>query len=276
MTVLRVEPTPAVDADPVRLCQVVANLLNNASKYSPEGACIEVRLEATAAEAVLGVRDEGVGIDPQLLPQVFDQFLQGDRSLDRSDGGLGIGLTLVKHLVEMHGGHVEATSDGLGKGSEFRVYLPRIAWHEEVLPGTAGDVPRVGIRRRVLIVDDNRDAAESLREVLRMSGHEVEVVNDGAAALRKLDEFRADIVLLDIGLPRMDGYMVAHAIRARSSSSQPRPRLLALTGFARDEDRSAALRSGFDGHLVKPVEPGRLLRMIADESLWQTQANELG
>ena len=176
----------------------------------------------------------------------------------------------------MHGGRVEAKSDGLGKGSEFRVYLPRIAWQQEVLPGTPGDVPRAGMKRRVLIVDDNRDAAESLREVLRMSGHEVEVVNDGAGALRKLDEFRADIVLLDIGLPRMDGYMVAHAIRARASSSQPRPRLLALTGFARDEDRSSALRSGFDGHLIKPVEPGRLLRMIADESLWQTQANELG
>ena len=153
MSVWRAEPTLSVNADSVRLCQVVANLLNNASKYSPDGARIEVRLEATAGEAVLSVRDEGAGIDPQMLPQIFDQFLQGDRSLDRSDGGLGIGLTVVKHLVEMHGGRVEAKSDGLGKGSEFRVYLPRIEPQVEVLPGThrdakrvAGQAPRAGGR----------------------------------------------------------------------------------------------------------------------------------
>ncbi len=276
VSVWRAEPSLTVNADSVRLCQVVANLLNNASKYSPDGARIEVRLEATTGEAVLSVRDEGAGIDPQMLRQIFDEFLQGDRSLDRSDGGLGIGLTVVKHLVEMHGGRVEAKSDGLGKGSEFRVYLPRIEPQVEVLPGAPRNAKRLAVKRRVLVVDDNRDAAESLREVLRMSGHEVEVVNDGAEALRKLDEFRAEVVLLDIGLPRMDGYMVAHAIRARVSHPQPRPRLLALTGFARDEDRHSTLRSGFDGHLVKPVEPGHLLSVIADEGLWQTSSSELG
>ncbi|HET9472416.1 MAG TPA: ATP-binding protein, partial [Steroidobacteraceae bacterium] len=230
VTVWCAEPSLSVDADSVRLCQVVANLLNNASKYSPEGARIEVRLEAAAGEAVLTVRDQGAGIDPQLLPRIFDQFLQGDRSLDRTDGGLGIGLTVVKHLVEMHGGRVEAKSAGLGRGSEFRVHLPRVEPPPEVLPGAPHDAKRAAVKRRVLVVDDNRDAAESLREVLRMSGHEVAVVNDGAGALSKLDEFRADIVLLDIGLPRMDGYMVAHAIRARFSHPLPRPRLVALTG----------------------------------------------
>jgi len=276
VSVWRTEPSLSVDGDAVRLCQVVANLLNNAGKYSPAGARIEVRLEDAAAEAVLSVSDDGAGIDPQLLPQIFDQFLQGDRSLDRADGGLGVGLTVVRNLVEMHGGRVEAKSAGLGRGSEFRVYLPRVEPRQEVLRGTPRDAQQAAVMRRVLVVDDNRDAAESLREVLRMSGHDVEVAHDGAGALRMLDEFRAEIVLLDIGLPRMDGYMVAHAIRARFAAPQLRPRLLALTGFARDEDRHSALRSGFDGHLVKPVEPARLLRMIADEGPSQTSTSELG
>lgn len=276
VTVWRGESQLFVDADPVRLCQVIANLLSNASKYSPLDARIEIWLESIGNDAVLSVRDQGAGIDPQLLPQVFDQFLQGDRTLDRSDGGLGIGLTVVKHLVEMHGGRVEATSAGLGNGSEFRVYLPRVEAPQEVLPGVRGDAMSPGVKRRVLVVDDNRDAAESLREVLRMSGHEVEVVHDGPEALDRLGEFRADVVLLDIGLPRMDGYMVAHAVRARFAQSKSRPRLLALTGFARDEDRYSALRSGFDGHLTKPVEPTHLLRMIADEGLWQASASETG
>jgi PAS domain S-box-containing protein len=254
-----------VDADPVRLSQVITNLLANASRYSPDATRIHVALGSQGGEAVLAVRDQGMGIDPLLLPQIFDQFLQGDRSLDRAQGGLGVGLTIVRHLVEMHGGRVVAESAGLGKGSEFRVYLPRIEAPPAGAPGVAGGDARAMPARRVLVVDDNRDAGESLRELLRMHGHEVEVVNDAAGALGALEEFRADVVILDLGLPRVDGYMVAHAIRARFARSRQRPRLLALTGHGREEDRLAALRSGFDGHLVKPVEPELLLRVLAEE-----------
>jgi CheY-like chemotaxis protein len=265
-----------VQGDNVRLCQVVSNLLTNASKYSPEGSRIHVTLEAEGGNAVLRVLDQGIGIDAQMLPQVFDVFLQGDRSLDRAQGGLGIGLTIVKHLMEMQGGSVQASSEGLGKGSEFRIMMPRVAAPELRAPADGADPGRPAARRRVLVVEDNRDAAESMRELLRMSGHEVEVAHDGAAALGRLEEFRADVVLLDIGLPRMDGFMVAHAIRARFAAAQQRPRLLALTGHTGEADRHAALRSGFDGHLAKPIEPGYLLRLIADEGQWQVASSEHG
>jgi CheY-like chemotaxis protein len=221
------------------------------------------------------VRDDGVGIPSVLLPRLFDLFLQGDRTLDRSQDGLGIGLTIVKHLVEMHGGHVRARSEGLGKGSEFRIELPRIAAPARARPMDGADSPPQVPRRRVLVVEDNPDAAESLREVLRMHGHEVDVVSDGAAALARLEQFHADVVLMDIGLPRMDGYMVAHAIRARFGPLQRRPRLVALSGHARDVGRRSALRAGFDGHLSKPVEPAYLLRLIAEEH-WQIARSEQG
>ncbi len=264
-----------VNADQVRLCQVASNLLTNAIKYSPDCARIEVQLLGSNREVALVVRDEGAGIDSQMLPHIFDLYLQGDESMDRSHSGLGIGLTVVKHLVEMHGGHVEVRSEGLGKGSEFRVRLPRVAAMPVAVPDKAGRISRTVQKRRVLVVEDSRDSAESLRELLRLDDHEVEVVHDGASALSKLDEFRADVVLLDIGLPRMDGFMVAHAIRARFANVSQRPRLVALTGHGREEDRHAALRSGFDGHLTKPVEPAHLLRMIA-EGLRQPTPSELG
>jgi PAS domain S-box-containing protein len=274
--VTRTDEPLFVDADQVRLCQVLSNLLANAIKYSGECARIELKLLATPREIQLTVRDEGLGIDPQLLPHIFDLYLQGDDSVDRTHEGLGIGLTVVKHLVEMHGGAVEVHSEGLGKGSEFRVRLPRVA----APPAAAGDLgggdSRPALRRRVLIVEDNRDAAESLRELLRLDQHEVEVVHDGASALAKLDEFRADVVLLDIGLPRMDGFMVAHAIRARFAQQPMRPRLVALTGHGREADRHAALRSGFDGHVTKPVEPARLLRLVADEGMRRATSSEPG
>jgi PAS domain S-box-containing protein len=276
VSVTRDEDALFVDADRVRLCQVVSNLLTNAIKYSPDGARIEVRLQSTPGEVSLIVRDEGAGIDPQMLPQIFDLYLQGDESVDRSQGGLGIGLTVVKHLVEMHGGRVQAHSEGLGKGSEFRAWLPRIPAVILPAPDQPGKISRAVPRRRVLVVEDSRDAAESLRQLLRLDDHEVEVAHDGASALSKLDEFRADVVLLDIGLPRLDGFMVAHAIRARFANMPVRPRLVALTGHAREEDRHATLRSGFDGHLSKPVEPGHLLRMIAGEGMRQTSSSERG
>jgi PAS domain S-box-containing protein len=275
VSVARAEGGLFVNADQVRLCQVVSNLLTNAIKYSPDCARIEVQLLGSKREVALVVRDEGAGIDPQMLPHVFDLYLQGDESIDRSHSGLGIGLTVVKHLVEMHDGCVEVHSEGLGKGSEFRVRLPRVAAVPVPVPDKPGFISQSVPKRRVLVVEDSRDAAESLRELLRLDHHEVEVVHDGASALSKLDEFRADVVLLDIGLPRMDGFMVAHAIRARFANLSQRPRLVALTGHAREEDRHAALRSGFDGHLTKPVEPAHLLRVIA-EGLRQPTPSELG
>jgi PAS domain S-box-containing protein len=265
-----------VDADKVRLCQVISNLLTNAIKYSSECGRIEVDLKATTREVALLVRDAGVGIDPQMLPHIFELYLQGDGSLDRLHAGLGIGLSVVKHLVEMHGGAVEAHSDGLGRGSEFRVRLPRVAAPPRPAADEPGGGSRSVARRRVLVVEDNLDAAESLRELLRLDGHEVEVAHDGASALSRLDEFRAEVVLLDIGLPRMDGFMVAHAIRARFAPAASRPRLVALTGHGRDEDRRVALGSGFDGHLTKPVEPARLLHMVADAGVHEATASQPG
>ena len=275
VTVTCAETGLFVEADSVRLCQVVSNLLTNASKYSPQGARIDVLIDALDGDVVLAVRDEGIGIDPEMLPRIFDAFLQGDRTLDRSHDGLGIGLTIVKHVIEMHGGSVAASSAGLGEGSEFRVRLKRVPTPPVQTPSDGGDA-QPAPSRRVLVVEDSRDSAESLRELLRMNGHEVVVVNDGAQALSKLDEFRADTVLLDIGLPRMDGFMVAHAIRARFTHPASRPRLIALTGHGGEEERLSALRSGFDGHLTKPVEPAVLLRLISSEGRRQPMPSELG
>jgi two-component system, sensor histidine kinase len=254
-----------VKGDEVRLCQVVSNLLSNASKYSPDGARIHLGIGGGTRDALLTVRDEGYGIDRELLPRVFDLFMQGDRSLDRAQGGLGLGLTIVRHLVDMHGGSVEASSEGLGRGSEFRVRLPRVMDAPSREPAQQRDLQRRR-RRRVLVVDDNADCANSLRDVLHLDGHDIAVARDGPAALTHLEDFPADIVLLDVGLPRIDGYMVAHAIRARYAARRSRPRLVALTGHGRDEDRLAALRSGFDDHLTKPVDPERLLRVVSEGS----------
>jgi PAS domain S-box-containing protein len=272
------DPLVFVDGDDVRLCQVLSNLLTNAGKYSPEGAHIQILLEASEDKAAFIVRDEGLGIDPQMLPLVFDVFLQGDRTLDRSHSGLGIGLTIVRHLVELHGGRVQASSAGLGKGSDFRVELPRVSAPPVFAPRVAEGGAAAPTPRRILVVEDNQDAAESLRELLQMSGHEVRVVTGGALALAMLEEFRAEIVLLDLGLPRMDGFMVAHAIRARFAHLQPqlRPRLYALTGYGLEDERHSALRSGFDGYLTKPLEPDTLLRLIAGEGQRRFTTTEAG
>lgn len=272
ITVTVTQPRVQVDGDEVRLCQVVSNLLTNASKYSSDGQRIHINVGGDANQAVLSVRDTGQGIDPQLMPRLFELFMQGDGTLDRVQGGLGVGLTIVKHLVEMHGGRVEAHSEGLNRGSEFRISLPRAT---STGSAPAADIPQRRLRRRrVLVVDDNVDCAESLRDVLRMEGHEVTVARNGTTALAALDQFPADVVLLDVGLPHMDGYMVAHAIRARFGT-KPRPRLVALTGYARDEDRQSALRSGFDDYLRKPIEPEKLLRLVSDEIVVVTEPEGL-
>jgi signal transduction histidine kinase/ActR/RegA family two-component response regulator len=265
------EPHVYVDGDFVRLCQVMTNLLTNASKYSGEGKRLSVNVGGDATNATMSVRDEGMGIDAQLMPRLFELFTQGDHTLDRAQGGLGIGLTIVKHLVEMHAGVVEAQSAGLGRGSEFLVRLPRGAAPATGKSAGSGRPSHAVRRRRVLVVDDNADCAESLRSVLATDGHEVVVVHDGPAALSGLDGFAADVVLLDVGLPRMDGYMVAHAIRARCGEKR-RPRIIALTGHVQQEDRQAALRSGFDDHLGKPLDPERLLRLVSEEIPASTSA----
>jgi CheY-like chemotaxis protein len=257
-----VEPV-FVDADPVRLCQIFVNLLNNAAKYSPERTQIRFVVECVQEDVFVSVLDEGMGIDPQMLPNIFDLFLQGDRTLDRSEGGLGIGLTIVKHLVEMHGGWVEARSAGLGSGSEFRVQLPRTRPPQGSVRIDPEDAGRPHRARRILVVEDNHDSAESLALLLRMAGQEVVVVHDGPAALSALESFVADFILLDIGLPGMDGYLVAQSIRTRFPDRATL--LYAMTGYGRPEDRAQAIAAGFDDHLTKPVDPERLLAMTAGD-----------
>jgi PAS domain S-box-containing protein len=258
----RADSTLFVEGDGVRLVQVFANLLSNAVKYSPDRSVVQVVVDQTGETAIVHIADTGIGIDPQVLPQIFELFMQADRSLDRREGGLGVGLTVVKHLVELHGGSVQAVSEGLGKGAEFVVKLPIVSTSE---PGSTATVPAPAkSSARILVVEDNADSAESLAMLLRFEGHEVQVVHEGMAALRVLETFPATFVVLDIGLPNMDGYVVAQAIRERFPHSQLR--VYALTGYGREEDRALAASSGFDGHLTKPVDPTRLLELIAAAS----------
>lgn len=254
-------PPVYVEGDPVRLCQVFGNLIANAAKFSPDHTNISITLESTADQVTVAVADAGIGIDPQILPHLFDLFLQGDQSLDRAQGGLGIGLTVVKYLVDMHGGHVEARSAGVGHGSEFRVQLPRIP-APSVQPSASRPGRPPAPARRVLVVEDSVDSATSLALLLESAGHEIRVTHDGAAALAALEHFASDVILLDIGLPGMDGYMVAQSIRTRFPKLTSR--LYAMTGYGSMEDRELALAAGFDDHLTKPVDPERLLQLIAD------------
>src|SRR5687767_12527608 len=244
-----------LSADFARLSQVVSNLLNNASKYTGEGGRIELTASAEAGEARIVVRDNGAGIEPQLLHKVFDLFVQGERALDRGQGGLGIGLTLVKRLVELHNGRVEAASDGPGRGAIFTVTLPCIAAVEPQRQAPQFPAPRSSevYGRRVLVVDDNVDAAESTAAFLRLEGHEVKAVHDGLQALASLKVFDPHVVVLDIGLPGLDGYAVARQLRSRGDTSHVL--LIALTGYGQKEDRSKAAEAGFDYHFVKPADP---------------------
>jgi PAS domain S-box-containing protein len=251
-----------LEADATRIEQVVANLLNNAAKFTEPGGRIELSVERQGDEAVLRVRDTGVGIPPDLLPRVFDLFVQGERSLDRAHGGLGIGLTLVRSLVERHGGTVAAASEGPGRGSEITVRLPLLAGTAPEAPARAVAPPET--RRetvRVLLVEDNEDAAAALAELLRIWGHRVEVVHEGPSALQAARTEPPHLVLLDIGLPGMDGYEVARALREIPDLEEVT--LVALTGYGQDSDRVRSSRAGIDHHLVKPVDPDQLRRLIA-------------
>ena len=252
-------PQPAwVEGDPLRLAQVLANLLNNAAKYTPERGQIHVSAGQEDDSLVFRVRDSGIGIPADMLPKIFDIFVQVDHSLDRSEGGLGIGLTLVRTLVEMHGGTVQATSAGPGCGSEFTVRLPLLErTHEQASrDGEATRRPVPACSRRVLVVDDNRDAADSLAMVLKLTGHQVLAAHDGPSALAVAAKFQPEIVLLDIGLPGMDGYAVAR--RLREAAGGANLVIIALTGYGQDEDRRRSQEAGIDHHLVKPVKPSYL------------------
>jgi signal transduction histidine kinase/DNA-binding response OmpR family regulator len=252
-----------VDADAVRLAQVLANLLNNAAKYTGEGGKIELSVTTVGPDTVFRVRDNGIGISPEMLSSVFDLFTQVDRSLDRSQGGLGIGLTLVRRLVEMHGGSVQAFSEGTNRGTEFLVRLPalvvppaRVPDAEPAAEESAGAAPC-----KVLVVDDHPDVTRSLARLLRLSGHEVRTAEDGAGALAEVERFRPEVVLLDIGLPGMDGYQVARAIRKLPHTESLV--LVALTGYGQADDRRRSHEAGFDHHLVKPVDADALSAVLA-------------
>jgi len=253
-----------LEADPTRLEQVVANLLNNAAKYTMPGGHISLSATRSGREAVIRVRDNGIGVPPDVLGRVFEPFVQSDGSLARSEGGLGIGLTLVRSLVEMHGGRVEANSPGLGQGSEFVVRLPaRVPQTAEAAPPTDPAAPRPLARPvRVLVVEDNLDAAESLATLLRVWGHDVQVAHDGLQALEAARESRPEVVLLDIGLPGLDGYQVAH--RLREDVGLDSSLLVAMTGYGQPEDRRRSREAGIHHHFVKPVEPLVLRNLLAD------------
>jgi len=259
-----------VQVDPTRLIQVIANLLTNAAKYTDEGGDIFLSTEQSKGRVRIRVRDTGIGISAELLPRVFDLFIQGDRSLARSEGGLGIGLTLVRRLVEMQDGTVEASSEGHGKGSEFVVSLPLIP--EEALHMVKEPIKpenRNGSPRMVLIVEDNKDGADTLAMLFKMMGHQVRVAYTGADGLRAAETQLPNVVLLDIGLPGMNGYEVAKRLKDLPNSEGTM--LIAMTGYGQDEDRQRSREAGFDYHLVKPVDPAQLKRLF--ESIDEQRLN---
>ncbi len=252
-----------LQGDFARLAQIVSNLLHNASKYSEKGSLIELSSSHDGHGAVIRVRDNGIGIDADLLPRIFDLFTQGRRGLDRSQGGLGVGLTLARRLTEMHGGSIEAFSEGIGRGSEFTLRLPCLGLVRSsaaaALPASA---PTSQVLCRILVVDDNRDAAQSIATFLELEGHVTHIAGDGVQALEVAAGFDPDVVVLDIGLPLLDGYEVARRLRKRVARRGLL--LVALTGYGQQEDRLKADDAGFDHHFVKPTDPVNLLSCIDD------------
>jgi CheY-like chemotaxis protein len=262
--ILAVPPEPIwLNADPLRLAQVVGNLLSNASKFTANGGCIRLTVALRGEEAEVRVRDNGVGIGAEQLPFVFDMFMQCDASIERCSTGLGIGLALVKNLVEMHGGTVEARSAGVGHGSEFVVRLPVSHEAPQPQPMTPPQETLVNkTARRILVVDDNRDAAESLAILLKLSGHETYIAHDGLEAVEKAAQLSPDLILLDIGLPKINGLEAARRIRGLSQGK--RLVLVALTGWGQDADRQRSRDAGFDAHIVKPVDPDVLANLLVE------------
>jgi PAS domain S-box-containing protein len=252
--VVEIEPDLVIDGDEARLCQVISNLLTNAAKYTHRGGKISIDALRVGGEVVIVVRDSGMGIAPELLPRLFDRFVQGTRTLDRSDGGLGLGLSIVRSLVVLHGGTVSVRSDGVGRGSEFEVRFPALepSAMKQSQPAMRGEDEVADCAgRKILIVDDNTDAAEMLAEALAAMGHETRVAFDGPSGLDAAAGFAPDIAFLDIGLPAMDGYELAR--KMRSELGAPTLRLVALTGYGQDADRQRSADAGFDGHMVKPI-----------------------
>jgi two-component system, sensor histidine kinase len=248
-----------VEADPARLEQIIVNILNNASKYTPSGGSISVVAVEEGAEAVLRIRDTGVGIPADMLPGIFQLFVQGDQSLAHTSGGLGIGLTLVHRLIALHRGRVEAHSEGADRGSEFTIGLPLSRNFRPPAPEAVA-IPDRCPAAAVLLIEDNADARQSLRTLLEQEGHRVEETADGAIGLARAEATEPDIILIDIGLPSMDGYAVARRIRSRRGAE---PILVAITGYGQAEDRRRSLESGFDAHLTKPVSPDHLTDVLA-------------
>lgn len=253
--------TITLDADAHRLQQVLWNLLSNAAKYSPAGSKIELRAERVGNELFLTVRDAGIGISAEMLPRVFDMFVQADRTLDRSQGGLGIGLTLAQRIVQMHGGSIQGKSAGIGNGSEFSIRLPVVPDIDETIkPANSGKSSQPE-PLRILMAEDNRDAAATMAVLLRNLGHQVEIAFDGSEALKVAAVFQPDVFLVDIGLPVLDGYEVAK--RVRKQSQWDKTRLIAVTGYGSPDDVERSKQAGFDFHLVKPVSFDELQRILS-------------
>jgi PAS domain S-box-containing protein len=249
-----------IDADPVRLNQVIQNLLHNAAKFTPNGGRIEIAAARDGERAVIRIKDNGIGMTPELLKTAFELFKQGQQGIDRPEGGLGVGLTLAERLVALHGGALEARSEGPGRGSEFIVRLPIRQGAAAAANAPVDDEDAPGIRCRVLVVDDNIDAANALRYLLENAGHDVRVAGDGAVVMALARDFRPDVLLLDLGLPRLSGYEIAKLIR--SDESLRHVIIIAVTGYGQAEDRARALAAGFDHYLTKPVDFGALRRLF--------------
>ena len=250
-----------VDVDLVRMAQVLGNLLNNSAKYTERGGRIWLAAERQDAEVVVTVRDNGVGIAAEALPGIFDMFSQVAQSLERSQGGLGIGLTLVKRIVQMHGGTIEADSAGIGKGSEFRVRFPALL--ESTGPVVDMIEPQAhATALRILVVDDNRDGADSLAMMLRVLGNDTRTAYDGEEAVAAAAEYRPEVVLLDIGMPKLNGYEACRRIREQPFGKDVV--VIAQTGWGQDEDRQRSRAAGFDHHMVKPLDPVAVTTLLAD------------
>lgn len=248
-----------VDADPVRLQQILVNLLSNASKYSKPGDRVDLSAKVQGNDAVICVRDQGIGLSAEMLNAIFEPFVQSGASLDRSEGGLGLGLAIVDGLARLHGGYVEATSGGHGKGSEFRVHLP-LSHSEPTSPRPQAPTAVAG-PLRILVIEDNNDVSSMLRTLLEFAGHEVEVADNGQHGLEMIEFQRPDVALVDIGLPVLNGYDLAQAIRSNKDCRDVF--LIALTGYSQPSDQEKALASGFDAHLSKPVDFERLRQLLA-------------